>query len=180
MVWRRPILFLPSCKDFYMYYNQRAWMTPPYNKQLIEGHTSWGLWTYLNSSCCNTLSISYSANNVLRGGDGERAQTFIVLVSLEKQYRSTSHKKERKKNAEELSWNPVQCWVIEFAVSEEFDDCRLVGIVRGLMNNKGIFATALIINSGMPPANHTFCLIANYQLLLNHYNWLMEKSKYWQ
>lgn len=98
MVWRRPILFLPSCKDFYMYYNQRAWMTPPYNKQLIEGHTSWGLWTYLNSSCCNTLSISYSANNVLRGGDGERAQTFIVLVSLEKQYRSTSHLKERKKN----------------------------------------------------------------------------------
>lgn len=71
----------------------------------------------------------------------------------------------------------MQCWVIEFAVSEEFDDCRLVGIVRGLMNNKGIFATALIINSGMPPANHTFCLIANYQLLLNHYNWLMEKSQ---
>lgn len=82
MVWRKPILFLPSCKDFYMYYNQRAWMTPPYNKQLIEGHTSWGLWTYLNSSCCNTLSISYSANNVLRGGDGETAQTFIVETVL--------------------------------------------------------------------------------------------------
>lgn len=60
----------------------------------------------------------------------------------------------------------MQCWVIEFAVSEEFDDCRLVGIIRGLMNDKGIFATALIINSGMPPANHTFCLIADYQLLL--------------
>lgn len=35
------------------------------------------------------------------------------------------------------------------------------------MNNMGIFATALIINTGMPPANHTFCLIANYQLFLN-------------
>lgn len=42
----------------------------------------------------------------------------------------------------------------------------LVGIIRGLMN-MGIFATALIINTGMPPANHTFCLIANYQLFLN-------------
>lgn len=60
----------------------------------------------------------------------------------------------------------MQCWVIEFAVSEEYDDCRLVGIIRGLMNNKGIFATALIINSGMPPANRTFCLIADYQLFL--------------
>lgn len=43
----------------------------------------------------------------------------------------------------------------------------LVGIIRGLMNNMGIFATAPIINTGMPPANHTFCLIANYQLFLN-------------
>lgn len=60
----------------------------------------------------------------------------------------------------------MQCWVIEFAVSEEFDDCRLVGIVRGLMSNKGIFATALIINSGTTPANHTFCPIADYQLFL--------------
>lgn len=74
--------------------------------------------------------------------------------------------KGKKKKPEVLSWNPVQCWVIEFAVSEEFDDCRLIGIVRGLMNNKGIFATALIINSGTTPANHTFCPIADYQLFL--------------
>lgn len=100
----------------------------------------------------------------------EREHTHLLSWFLWRNSIVQLHIKTKEKKPEVLSWNPVQCWVIEFAVSEEFDDCRLVGIVRGLMNNKGIFATALIINSGMPPANHTFCLIANYQLLLNHYN----------
>lgn len=133
---------------------------------MIEGHTSWGLWTYLNSSCCNTLSISYFANHVSKRGRW-RDSTNIYCLGFFGETVLFHFTLKGKKPLKYCHGIRCSAGLLNLQSLKNLMTVCLVGIIRRLMNNMGIFATALIINTGMPPANHTFCLIANYQLFLN-------------